>query len=92
MIAAVAMALLFYFYFVWRVVRSVRRRMPIQTEVSWLTFLTACGVLSPLFGFVSLSRTVAAAVLVAALVIVVAVNLYIFRRYEKWLQKQNKTE
>ena len=91
MIAA-AIAVLFYLYFLWRVVRNVQRRLPIQTEVSWLTFLTACGVLSPLFRFVPLSQTVAAAVLVAALVIVVAVNLYIFRRYDKWLQKQNKTE
>ena len=30
-----------YLYFVWRLVRGIRRRGEIRSEITWLTFLTA---------------------------------------------------
>lgn len=89
---ALVIPVVFYLYFVWRLIAHIRRRMPVQAEVSWLTFLTVCAVLSLLFVLVPFSRPAAAAVSAAALALVVAVNLYIFRRYDRWLQKQRETE
>lgn len=80
-----------YLYFVWRLVRGIRRRGEIRSEISWLTFLTIYFALSQVFLLVpSVSRLAAAILSLLALPVVIGLNLYFFRRYDRWIEAQDK--
>ena len=80
-----------YLYFVWRLVRGIRRRGEIRSEISWLTFLTIYFALSQVFLLVpSVSRLAAAILSLLALPVVIGLNLYLFRRYDRWIEAQDK--
>ena len=80
-----------YLYFVWRLVRGIRRRGEIRSEISWLTFLTIYFALSQVFLLVpSISRLAAAILSLLALPVVIGLNLYLFRRYDRWIEAQDK--
>ena len=80
-----------YLYFGWRLVRGIRRRWDVRADISWLTFLTACAVLWLIFAlFPSISRQAAAVCLLLALLAVIGLNLYLFRRYDRWRREQEE--
>lgn len=80
-----------YLYFVWRLVRGIRRRGEIRSEISWLTFLTIYFALGLVFLLVpSVSRLAAAILSLLALPVVIGLNLYFFRRYDRWIEAQDK--
>lgn len=80
-----------YLYFGWRLVRGIRRRWDVRADISWLTFLTACVVLWLIFAlFPSISRQAAAVCLLLALLAVIGLNLYLFRRYDRWRREQEE--
>jgi hypothetical protein len=83
-----------YLYFVWRLVRGIRRRGEIRSEITWLTFLTAFLMIRFVFCCLvpTISRQAAAAVLVLALLGMIGLNLGLFRRYDRWIEAQEKKE
>ena len=80
-----------YLYFVWRLVRGIRRQGEIRSEISWLTFLTTYFALSQVFLLVpSISRLAAAILSLLALPVVIGLNLYFFRCYDRWIEVQGE--
>lgn len=81
-----------YLYFGWRLVRGVRRRWEVRSEITWLTFLTTFLVIRFVFYCLvpSISLQGAAVVLVLALLGLIGLNLYFFRRYDRWLRDQEE--
>ena len=80
-----------YLYFIWRLARGIRRRGEIRSEISWLTFLTACVMLWLItILFPPASQQAAAVRLLLIFLGMIGLNLYLFRRYDRWIEAQGK--
>ncbi|MCI8878378.1 MAG: hypothetical protein HFF78_05345 [Oscillospiraceae bacterium] len=77
-------------YFAWRLLVNLRRREDIRRQVSALTFLAAFALLWVIFLlFPGISQPAAAMLLAVFFAAAVVVNLYLFRRYDRWLEEQD---
>ena len=84
---------LVFAFFAWWLLFRLRRRADIRRQVSWLTFLAAFALFWVIdLLFPGVGGGLAAALLVLLFGGAIAVNLYIFRRYDRWVEEQEKQE
>lgn len=80
-------------YLLWRVLRSVKRRLPVPSELTWLIYLVVFTLFAPLISAAGhQSQKAGAAVLIAGFAVSFAVSYWALRRYRKWLEEQEKKE
>ena len=77
-------------YFAWRLLVNLRRREDIRRQVSALTFLAAFALFWVIgLIFPGIGGGLAAALLLLFFGAAAAANLYLFRRYDRWLEDQD---